>query len=105
MGELSDRKGFRWSPPIASVEKPTEEEAFRRLARHTLDPIDQRDLHGADFDAVLSLAAIRNPARSHHALQPFALSESAAGVQVQTPHLGKRRGTDEFALFAPLRAR
>src|SRR5215472_10015850 len=64
----------------------------------------QRDLFGADFNAVLSEAALLDSAVSHERLQPLMLERFASGMLVKQPHLGDGSSADESGLLIKLRA-
>src|SRR2546428_14094050 len=66
-----------------------------RLAADLADGMGQRDLLGADLDAVLRVAAGRHAARAHERVETVVLVELAGGVEVHEERLADGGGADE----------
>src|SRR5881628_1180368 len=67
----------------------------RRLAADLADGVGQRDILGADLDAVLRVAAGRHAARAHERVEALVLVELAGGVEVHEERLADGGGADE----------
>src|SRR5437870_8862622 len=66
-----------------------------RLAADLADGMGQRDLLGADLDAVLRVAAGGHAARAHERVETVVLVELAGGVEVHEERLADGGGADE----------
>lgn len=83
-------------------------DVFDRLA-HDLaanfgDGVGQRDVFGADFNAILGVAALLDAAIAHQRVQALFLQSFAGGMSVEEPHLRNGRRADEVGLVIELRA-
>src|SRR5213080_4366397 len=66
-----------------------------RLAADLADGVGQRDLLGADLDAVLRVAAGGHAARAHERVETVGLVGLAGGVEVHEERLAEGGGADE----------
>ena len=74
------------------------------VAAYVGDGVGERDLLGADFDAVLREAALLDAAVAGERAETFFLEDFAGGVIVEELDLGDGGGADEACLFVELRA-
>src|SRR5207248_3113122 len=91
--------------PLALLEKPSEEQPLRRIARDCRDRIDEGDLLRTNFDAVLRLAAIGDAAFAHHGLEALVFVHRPGRVQVVEAHEVQRERADERRGVVVLRTR
>ena len=66
--------------------------------------LGQRDILGANLDAVLRVAAFLNAAVAHQRRETLALQLFACGMRVEQPHLRDGGRAHEAGLFVELRA-
>src|SRR5258708_17633713 len=68
------------------------------------DGSGQRDILGADLNAILRVPAFLDPAIAHQSREAFALQRFARGMRVEQPHLRNGGRAYESCVFVELRA-